>query len=46
MLKLIEKFEKGVVYARLGMMPLVVLLETIDLEWLIVKDIYSPPFFS
>ena len=44
MLAFIHKIEKSIIYALLGMMTLVVLIETIELGWIIVKDIISPPF--
>lgn len=43
MLAFIEKFEKCVVYTLLGMMTLVVLVEVVELGWIIVKDLLSPP---
>ncbi len=44
MLKFIENFEKIIVYALIGMMSLVVLVETFELGWIIVRDLISPPF--
>ena len=45
MLKFIEKFEKGIVYILIGLMSLVVLIETFELGWIIVRDLISPPLF-
>jgi uncharacterized membrane protein (DUF373 family) len=42
-MKFIEKIEKVIVLSLLVMMVLVVLLSTIDLGWLIIKDIITPP---
>ncbi len=44
MLKFIENFEKVIVYALIGMMSIVVLVETYELGWIIVRDLISPPF--
>ncbi len=43
MLKNIEKFERVINIALLLMLALVVLLATIDLGWIIVRDILTPP---
>ena len=43
MLKLTEKFERVINVALLAMLALVVLLATIDLGWIILKDILTPP---
>ncbi len=43
MLKNIEKFEHVINITLLFMLALVVLLATIDLGWIIVKDILTPP---
>ena len=43
MLKSIEKFERVINVALLAMLAIVVLLATIDLGWIIVKDILTPP---
>ena len=43
MLKIIEKFEIIINVALLAMLAIVVLLATIDLGWIIVKDILTPP---
>lgn len=39
----LHKFERGVVMALIGMMVLVVLLATLELGWIIIKDIFTPP---
>ena len=44
MLKFIETFEKVIVYMLIGMMSIVVLAETLELGWIIVRDLISPPF--
>ena len=41
----LKKFERIVVLALIGMMMLVVLLATVELGWIIVKDIITPPMF-
>ena len=43
MLKIIEKFEIIINVALLAMLAIVVLLATIDLGWIIVKDVMTPP---
>ena len=43
MLKVIEKFERVINVVLLVMLAIVVLLATIDLGWIIVKDILTPP---
>ena len=43
MLKHIEKFERVINVTLLLMLALAVLLATIDLGWIIVKDILTPP---
>ena len=43
MLKLTEKFERVINVALLAMLALVVLLATVDLGWIILKDILTPP---
>ena len=45
MLELLKKFEKAVTAALVVMMAVVVLLATIELGWIIVKDIITPPVF-
>ena len=43
MLKIIEKFERIINVALLVMLALVLLLATVDLGWIILKDIMTPP---
>lgn len=43
MLDLLKKFEKAITVALVAMMAIVVLLATIELGWIIVKDIITPP---
>ena len=45
MLDLLKKFEKAVTVTLVVMMAVVVLLATIELGWIIVKDIVTPPVF-
>ena len=45
MLKLTEKFERVINVALLAMLALVVLLATVDLGWIILKDLLTPPVF-
>lgn len=44
-MKYLEKIERGIVLSLLVMMVAVVFLSTVDLGWLIVKDIITPPLF-
>ncbi len=44
-MKYLEKTEKVIVVSLLVMMVAVVLLSTIELGWLIIKDISTPPVF-
>jgi len=44
-MKYLEKIEKVIVLSLLVMMVAVVLLSTIELGWLIIKDISTPPIF-
>jgi len=44
-MKYLEKIERVIVLSLLVMMVAVVLLSTVDLGWLIVKDIITPPVF-
>ena len=46
MLQILLKFERYVVLALLGMMALVVLLGTIELGVILVKQIVEPPWFE
>jgi uncharacterized membrane protein (DUF373 family) len=43
MLTFIKKFERMIVTALVVMMGLTILLATIDLAWLIIKDVITPP---
>lgn len=43
MLAFLKQFEKTVIIILIAMMILVVLLATVELGWIIVKDIISPP---
>jgi len=45
MIGAIKKFEKIIFSSLLIMMSLVVLLATIELGWIIIKDIITPPLF-
>ena len=45
MLELLKKFEKAVTVTLVVMMAIVLLLATIELGWIIVKDIITPPVF-
>jgi len=40
----LRKFEHAVIVSLIGMMIVVVLISTVELAYLIVKDIISPPF--
>lgn len=43
MIEAIKKFERVIVISLIIMMSLVVLLSTIELGWIIIKDIVTPP---
>jgi uncharacterized membrane protein (DUF373 family) len=45
MIELIKKFERYIVSALIVMMVLVVLVATVELGWIIIKDIMNPPMF-
>lgn len=45
MVELIKKFEKALIFALVVMMAIVLLLAAIELGWIIVKDIVTPPLF-
>ena len=45
MIEAIKKFERVIFISLLIMMSLVVLLSTIELGWIIIKDIITPPIF-
>jgi len=40
-----DKFEKVIVMSLMGLMSLVIALATIELAWVVVKDIVNPPLF-
>jgi uncharacterized membrane protein (DUF373 family) len=43
MLAFLKKFEHAVIVSLISMMILVVLLSTVELGWIIIKDILTPP---
>ncbi len=43
MLKFLKKFERLIVIALIVMMAATILLATIELAWLIIKDVITPP---
>ena len=43
MLKFLKKFERMIITTLIVMMVVTILLATIELGWLIIKDIISPP---
>jgi uncharacterized membrane protein (DUF373 family) len=45
MFTLLKKYEKFMIQALMVMMAVVLGLATLDLGWLIIKDIIKPPFF-
>lgn len=45
MIDLIKRFEKGVILVLVILMAVVLLLSTVELAWIIIKDIMSPPLF-
>ena len=45
MLHLIKRFEKGVILVLVLLMAVVLLLSTVELAWIIIKDVMSPPVF-
>jgi uncharacterized membrane protein (DUF373 family) len=45
MLELLKKFEKAITVTLVLLMAIVVLLATIELGWIIVQDIITPPVF-
>ena len=45
MLELLKKFEKAITVTLVGLMAVVLLLATIELAWIIVQDIITPPVF-
>lgn len=45
MLAGLKKFEKVIAFALIAMMALVLTLSTVELGWIIIKDIVTPPVF-
>lgn len=45
MFNLLKKYEKLMIQSLMVMMAIVLGLATVDLAWLIIKDILQPPFF-
>lgn len=45
MLEYLKRFERIITASLVVMMAIIVLLATIELGWLIVQDIFSPPLF-
>jgi uncharacterized membrane protein (DUF373 family) len=45
MIRFIRQFEKWIVVSLMAMMVLVVFATTLELAWIIIKDILSPPIF-
>lgn len=45
MIELIKKFERYIVISLIVMMVLVVFVATVELGWIIIKDILNPPMF-
>lgn len=45
MIHILKQFERVVIYAMIAMMVLVVTLATVELGWIIVRDILKPPVF-
>jgi uncharacterized membrane protein (DUF373 family) len=45
MLDMLKKFEKVITVTLVVLMAIVVLLATIELGWIIIKDIITPPVF-
>ena len=45
MLDMLKKFEKVITVTLVVMMAIVLLLATIELGWIIIKDIITPPVF-
>jgi uncharacterized membrane protein (DUF373 family) len=43
MLPLLKKFERIIVIALIVMMAVTILLATVELAWLIIKDVITPP---
>jgi len=45
MLLKIKRFEKGIILVLVVIMAVVLLLSTVELAWIIIKDIITPPMF-
>jgi len=45
MLEGLKKFERVIAFALIAMMTLVLMLSTVELGWIIIKDIVTPPIF-
>jgi len=45
LLPYLEKFERAITHTLLVLMAGVVLLATIELAWILVKDVLTPPYF-
>ena len=45
MLDYLKKFETAITYTLIGLMALVLFLTTVELGWIILRDIISPPIF-
>ena len=45
MIELLKKFERGITIALIGMMALLIFAATIELGWIILKNIFTPPVF-
>lgn len=45
MFRMLKRAEKAMIYCLMVMMAIVLGLATLDLGWLILKDIASPPYF-
>jgi uncharacterized membrane protein (DUF373 family) len=43
MIEIIKKFEKMIILALVAMMALVLFLSTLEVAWIIIKDIITPP---
>ena len=45
MIELIKRFERMIILSLVVMMAIVLLLATVELGWIIVKDVVTPPLF-
>jgi len=45
MIQFLKKFERLIVQALIVMMVVVILVATVELSWIIIKDILAPPMF-